>query len=125
MSEIPSYFDLWPSCTPKGDAPAQKRETDLTGQVLNGLSNALRSAHPAGEAPPLEPGAESDAESRVLRSLRQPGASFSTVAAIARASGLSPEVAQRSMGALSNRRLIRRNSSSIGGDVFEATPIRR
>lgn len=120
-----SVFDLWPSCTPKGgEAPAQKRE-DLTAQVLNGLSSALRASHPAGAAPPLEPGAESDAESRVLRTLRSAGAPLSTVAAVARASGLDPEIARRSVANLESRRLVRRTSSSLGGDRYEAAPVRR
>jgi hypothetical protein len=116
-----SPLDFMPSCTPKGgETPAQKRETDLAGQVITGLSNALRSAHPAGEAPPLEPGAESDAESRILRTLRSAGTPLSTVAAVARASGLDHEVARRSVANLENRRLIRRASSALGGDQLEA-----
>ncbi|MGU3544519.1 MarR family transcriptional regulator [Methylobacterium sp. A52T] len=119
-----SPLDFKPSCTPKGgEGPAQK--TDLTTQVINGFSNALRASQPGGAAPSLEPGAESDAESRVLRTLRSAGTPLSTIAAVARASGLSPEVAQRAVGDLSNRRLIRRASSALGGDQWEAAPVRR
>lgn len=116
-----SPLDFMPSCAPKGgEAPAQKRETDLTGQVITGLSNALRASQPGGAAPQLEPGAESDAESRILRTLRSAGAPLSTIAAVARASGLDHEVARRSVANLENRRLIRRASSALGGDQLEA-----
>lgn len=120
-----SPLDFMPSCAPKGgETPAQKRETDLTGQVITGLSNALRASQPGGATPPLEPGAESDAESRILRTLRSAGTPLSTVAAVARASGLDHEVARRSVANLESRRMVRRTSSSLGGDQYEAAPRR-
>lgn len=119
-----SPLDFMPSCTPKGgEAPAQK--TDLTAQVINGFSNALRASQPGGAAPSLEPGAESDAESRILRTLRSAGTPLSSVTAVARAAGLDHEVARRSVANLENRRLIRRASSALGGDQYEAAPVRR
>lgn len=99
MSEIPSYFDLWPSMDPRRGQPQQSTKA-------------------APET--LEAGAASPGESKILRRLRSSGP-VTTVEELARDTGLSSDAARIHVRSLEGRQLIRRTSTYLGTDQYVAT----